>query len=275
MCRNGGSVDVHDGSKVGAMHRGEPEDCWICGRLVLPVAGWAVEIPADRHLVVDWRTGPAEFSGRLHHTCLRSWEHRAAYRRGLETLLRRGDITVAFVADGQRRLVRQHGLHYAEEIFAGQHCRVLQSDRSDAWVVLEHDGPAHHVSYAALQRIGAGLPVRGGGQVERTRLNAVPAGAAVSGSRSGLLESWSGLLDQLGIADCYPDSSASYRYVDFDPSSTVLEYTVDTALPLPSEAVAFLRDHADEYRPVDAREWDDDDAWDDSGWQGSGWDVAG
>jgi hypothetical protein len=240
------------------MHSGQHEDCRVCGRLVLPAAGWAIDIPAHRRLVVNWSTGPAEFSGRLHHECLRSWDHRTAFRRSLETFLRRGDITVSFVADGRRHLVRQHGLHYPERIFAGQDCRVLQSDRSDAWVVLEHDGPVHHLSYAALQRIGAGLPVRGGAELQRTRLNATPTGSAVT-------RSWSGLLDTLDLADRYPGTSTdgtTYRFVDFHPADTVLEYSVDTVVPLPGEAVAFLRDYAEEYRPVDASEWDDDDAWD-------------
>jgi hypothetical protein len=218
------------------------EDCRICGRLVLPAAGYAIEIPEHRHLVVNWPSGPAEFAGRLHFSCLGDWEHRAAFRDALETLLRRGDVTVAFTADGRPQQVAQRGFHYPDEIFAGGTCQVLQSDRSDSWVVLERDGAAHQLSYAALQRIAGGLPAL-----------SVPAGT------------WAGLIAHLGLADRYPGTLSGdtiYRYVDLHPADTALEYTLETALPLPAEAVAFLRGYADDYLPIDQRVWDTADLWD-------------
>lgn len=244
-----------------------PEDCRICGRLVLPVAGWAIEIPAHRHLVVNWRTGAAEFAGRLHYSCLRSWEHRAEFRDALEVLLRRGDITIAYPVAGRPHQVRQRGFHYPDEIFSGETCQVLQSDRSDCWVVLERDGAAHQVTYAGLQRIAAGLPARGVDGIDRTRLNVVPSASVPA-------ETWPGLLERLGITDRYAGTVAvdtTYTCIGFDPVDTVLTYSVGTALPLPREAVTFLRGYADEYLTIDADVWETADVWD----MGDLWDRPG
>jgi hypothetical protein len=235
-----------------------PEDCRICGRLVLPVIGWAAEIPAERHLVVNWRTGPAEFAGRLHHSCLASWDHRTAYRDAVETLLRCGDITLTYLAGGLRRQARQRGFHYPDEIFAGRSCQILQSDRSDSWMVLGDDGALLSVSYSQLQRIAAGQPIRSSATVERTRLNVAPTGSVEA-------DSWPVLLDHLGLTDRYADTLDAdpvYAYVGFDPIDTTLEYSIATTLPLPAEAVSFLRGYAERYLPVDAQPWDPADAWD-------------
>jgi hypothetical protein len=234
------------------------EDCRVCGRLVLPAAGHAIDVPARRHLVVNWTTGPAEFAGRLHFACLSGWEHRAAFRDALETLLRRGDAVIAFTVDGQRREVAQRGFHYPDEIFSGATCQVLQSDRSDSWVVLERDGAAHQVSFAALQQLAAGRPARSTPTVHRTRLNVVPTTEVPA-------DTWTGLLEHLGLTDRYPGTVAdetTYRYADFQPADTTLEYTLETTLPLPAEAVAFLRGYADDYLPIDQRIWDTADVWD-------------
>jgi hypothetical protein len=234
------------------------EDCRVCGRLVLPAPGHAIDIPEHRHMVVDWPSGPAEFAGRLHFACLGDWEHRAAFRDALETLLRRGDVTIAFTADGRPRQVDQRGFHYPDEIFAGATCQVLQSDRSDSWVVLERDGSAHQLSYTALQRLVGGLPALSAPVVTRTRLNVVPTGSVPAGT-------WAGLLDHLGLTDRYPGTLTGdtvYRYADFQPADTTLEYTLETALPLPAEAVTFLRGYAEEYLPIDQRVWDTADVWD-------------
>jgi hypothetical protein len=240
------------------------EDCRICGRLVLPVTGWTTEIPAERNLVVNWRTGPAEFAGRLHHACLRSWEHRAAYRDALETLLRCGDITLSYEVGGRRRQARQRGFHYPDEIFAGGTCQILQSDRSDSWMVLSEDGTLHCVSYPLLQRIAAGKPAQVAATVERSRLNVVPTGTVEA-------DTWPVLLDHLDLTDRYAgtlDAGTTYSYVGFDPIDTTLEYAIATTLPLPAEAVSFLRDYADEYLPVDPEARDSADAWD----RVDGWD---
>lgn len=230
------------------------EDCRVCGRLVLPAAGHAIDIAEDRHLVVDWPTGPAEFAGRLHFVCLQTWQHRAVFRDAMESLLRRGDVTIAFTADGHRRRVCQRGFHYPDEIFAGTTCQVLQSDRSDSWVVLEQHGAVHQVSYAALQRIAGGLPALSIPALNRTRLNVVPTGGVPA-------DTWAGLLDHLGLTDRYPgtlDGRTGYRYADFRPADTTLEYTLETVLPLPAEAVAFLREYADGYLPIDQSFWDEE-----------------
>jgi hypothetical protein len=257
----------HDGTPSTDGGAAFAEDCRVCGRLVLPAAGHAIDIAEDRHMVVDWPTGPAEFAGRLHFACLDSWEHRAAFRDALESLLRRGDVTVTFTADGRRHRVDQRGFHYPDEIFAGATCQVLQSDRSDSWVVLEQHGAAHQVSYAALRRIAGGLSVLSTPALNRSRLNVVPTDGVPA-------DTWAGLLDHLGLTDRYPgtlDGRTGYRYADFRPADTTLEYTLQTVLPLPAEAVAFLRGYAEDYLPIDQQVWDTADVWD----RTDVWDRAG
>jgi hypothetical protein len=161
-------------------------------------------------------------------------------------------------AGGRRRQARQRGLDYPDEILAGETCQILQSDRSDSWMVLTHDGALYPVSYPLLQRIAAGTPPQAAAIAERTRLNVVPTGSVEA-------DTWPVLLDHLGLTDLYAgtlDPGTAYTYIGFDPIDTTLEYAIATTLPLPAEAVSFLRGYAEEYLPVDAEAWDTADVWD-------------
>ncbi|AEW95387.1 MULTISPECIES: hypothetical protein [Streptomycetaceae] len=226
----------------------EGHACEICGRPAPEVDGWAARIPGYRLVRAPWRSGDRWFvDGPLHFSCLRELPDPGEFSREFTAMATGSHEPFEVEIGGAREVLARNGLDYRTEIFSGELCRIFRHGTMNRWLVVEHSGPWYGLDQSQLKEIAAGRPVRSAGG---ETVFVMPEDPGDDIYHWGLGD----LLGHLGVLDRYPalidQPDLAYEFFEYYPPKRVLAYFLVNTVPLPEEAVAFLRDYAARYEPV-------------------------
>ncbi|MEK8171534.1 hypothetical protein NKH77_25270 [Streptomyces sp. M19] len=121
------------------------------------------EIPSYRLVRAPWRSG--EFiDGFLHFVCLREHGERGEFIQDFVSMATSHDEKIETRVNGEIHSLDRVGLGCTREIFSGESCRVMKSEVSDSWLVLEDEGPWFGVGRRQIEDLA-----RGANSVRRAR----------------------------------------------------------------------------------------------------------
>ncbi|MEV6317395.1 hypothetical protein [Streptomyces sp. NPDC051776] len=225
----------------------ELTSCLFCGQFVLQIPGWTSSIPSYRLMRAAWEPQHRFVEGSLHFSCLRRSDVRHEFRSEFHSIATGHGREITFESAGQEHTLEQPGLGYTKSLFTGTQCEIYRSEVTDSWLVLEQAGPWFLLDANQLKEIGEGRPARSGGDVERIALPKDPGPELASASLSELLEYLRLDAVHKGLED---EAEAEYEFWDYYAPKRILEYSLETSLPLPREAVEFLKDYLHRYEPI-------------------------
>jgi hypothetical protein len=220
--------------------------CLLCGRYVLQVPGWTMQIRAYDMLRSPWdENHPFLGDGALHFSCLRGSADRDWFRAETLEIYTSYDPSVTIEVEGKPEIMNRISKGYVEQVFSDSSGDLFRHVNTDDWVFIEKKGPLHFFEPEDISVIQRGEVLRqsAGGM---TRLPREPDSS---------LERWSldQLLDFLGVTDLYQDVldtlRPEYKFFEYGASNPkfVLTYSLDCDVLLPESLTRFLAGYS--YRP--------------------------
>jgi hypothetical protein len=221
--------------------------CVLCGRYVLQVPGWTMQIRAYDMFRSPWDEDQVFLGdGALHFSCLRNSVHRDQFRADALELFTSYDHQVMIEVQGRPEAVNRIGKAFVEHVFSDNSGDLFRHANIDEWVFVEREGPLQFLGpedIAMIQR----------GEVPRKSTGALTT--LLPHAPNGPVERWpfSQLLEFLGITDLYQGALDRLRpeyecweYADHNPKF-FLDYSVDCDVRLPEALTRFLAGYS--YRP--------------------------
>lgn len=216
----------------------DPE-CVVCGRTALDLSGWDGGFPSYREFRALWDP-PRVFQSMVHFSCLRDWEHRDLLIDELVDLATDSVLEFDVEINGERHSVKRDGLGYAVRRFTSGDLLVLQHYAAGRWLLIDRTRGWQFIERDSLLRLVHGERVCESGGYGRYGITVVPR----VGDDAVAAWKLEDLLRHLGIGDRYPllaEGGAELRVEGYDPSTGLLQYTVEHPLLIHPAALAYFR----------------------------------